>query len=90
MGRRLRDPLQVCRLAESAEATHFWAAVLVMLYICYAFFSRQWSVVADFLVQVVGNIYPIMHLRLVRGRLTRLIARGEAKRAHQPLVHNST
>jgi len=62
--------------AEYAEACHFWAAVLFTPYVLYAVLHRQWIVAAWFtLAQVLVNVYPILHLRLVRERLTRTLAR---------------
>ncbi len=57
---------------ESAEAPHFWAAALIVAYMAYACIQGWWSVVFWFaLVQIAGNLYPILHLRWVRGRLKR-------------------
>ena len=76
LDRKRRDPLQVRRQAESAEATHFWAAVLFMPYVTFAGLNGMWSVVAWFLLaQVLVNVYPILHLRHIRGRLDRTIRR---------------
>jgi hypothetical protein len=62
----------VQRHIESSEAAHLWAAVLVTPYMVYACGQGWWSVVAWLAaVQAVVNIYPILHLRLVRGRLQR-------------------
>lgn len=62
------------RKLEAAEAIHFWAAVLFTPYIAYilsrGFFAEAFLFV---LIQVVFNLYPILHLRLVRARLTRLL-----------------
>jgi len=70
------DPLKVRLQAESGEAAHFWAAVLLTFYIGYMWFKGEWSVVGYLLlVQIVVNLYPILHLRFVRGRLDRLITR---------------
>ena len=72
--RRRREPLEVRRQAESAEASHFWAAVLFMPFIALAAVTGQWSFVAGFLLaQVLVNVYPILHLRHIRGRLDRTI-----------------
>lgn len=77
-----RDPLQVRRLAESAEATHFWAVVVFMPYIAFAGLIGRWNVVAGFLLaQLFVNVYPILHLRHVRGRLDRVIRRVGAAQA---------
>jgi hypothetical protein len=71
-----RDPLKVRLQAESAEATHFWAAVLVTPYVALAAVTGKWSIVTWFsLAQVVVNVYPILHLRHIRGRLDRTIRR---------------
>jgi hypothetical protein len=71
-----RDPLKVCLQVESGEAAHFWAAVLLMPYIGYAGLNGELSVVGWFLLaQVLVNLYPILHLRLVRGRLGRLVTK---------------
>lgn len=62
--------------AECAEASHFWVAVLFAPYVLYAALHRQWTVAAWFtLAQVLVNIYPILHLRHVRERLTRTLGR---------------
>jgi hypothetical protein len=59
-----------CRL-ESSEAIHFWAAVLFTPYIVYIGTRGLIAQTILFVVvQVVFNIYPIMHLRLVRARLS--------------------
>ena len=87
LDRDRRDPLQVRLLVESAEATHFWAAVLIMPYVIFAGLNGMWHVVAWFsLVQVLVNVYPILHLRHIRGRLDRTIRRisaAQAGRANQ-------
>jgi 1,4-dihydroxy-2-naphthoate octaprenyltransferase len=71
-----RDPLKVRLQAESAEASHFWAAVLFMPCIALAAVAGKWSIVAWFsLAQVLVNVYPILHLRHIRGRLDRTIRR---------------
>ena len=65
------DLSEVRLRAESGEASHFWAAVLFTPYVMLAGMNGQWSVVAWFsLAQVLVNIYPILHLRHVRWRLT--------------------
>jgi len=67
--------------AETSEANHFWAAVLFTPYVVYAALQRQWNVVAWFtLAQVLVNVYPILHLRLVRERLTRAVGRMSRRR----------
>lgn len=76
LGERQGDLLEVRVRAESGEANHFWAAVLFTPYVMFAGLSGQWRVAAWFsLTQVLVNVYPILHLRHVRGRLTRAISR---------------
>jgi hypothetical protein len=71
-----RDYLAVRRQAESAEASHFWAAVLFMPWIAAAAAAGKWSIAAWFsLAQVLVNVYPILHLRHIRGRLERTLRR---------------
>lgn len=61
------------RKIESAEAVHFWAAVLFTPYIAYILLRGLFAMAFLFvLIQIVFNLYPILHLRLVRARLTRL------------------
>ena len=68
------DPTKVQTQIEGAEAAHFWAAALVIPYMVFACVQNWWGVIFWFMVvQVVGNVYPILHLRWARGRLTRVI-----------------
>ena len=68
------DPARVQAQIEGAEAAHFWAAAVVIPYMVFAGVQNWWGVLFWFMVvQVVGNVYPILHLRWVRGRLTRVI-----------------
>ena len=79
LDRQRRHPLQVRHLAESAEASHFWALVLFTPYVVFAALSAMWNVAAWFLLaQLLVNVYPVLHLRHVRGRLDRIIHRMEA------------
>ena len=81
LSRGRRDPPAIARLVESAEASHFYAALLLVPWMaCYAWTGRWAAFAGLLLVQVVGNAYPIMHLRSVRGRLERIgrRARGAA------------
>jgi Glycosyl-4,4'-diaponeurosporenoate acyltransferase len=72
LGHRRRDPLEVRLRAESAEAIHFWAAVLFTPCIVLAAATGKWSTLAWFLwAQLLVNVYPILHLRHTRWRLNR-------------------
>ena len=73
---QLRDVADVRAQLEAAEAAHFWAALVVVPYIGLALLGRSWGAVLGLsLVEVVGNVYPILHLRLIRGRVERLEGR---------------
>lgn len=77
-----RDPRRVRARAASAEASHFWAAVLFTPFIVVAIVAGRWSVAAWFcLAQVLVNVYPILHLRHVRGRLDRTLQRAGSGRS---------
>jgi hypothetical protein len=82
------DRSSICRQIESAEAIHFWAAILLMPYLVFGLWARKWGVVAGFAaVQIFGNAYPIMHLRYVRGRLDRILrSRGDGGAIRQAIV----
>jgi len=69
------DLLRLHRRAISSEAIHFWAMVLFMPYILFVWFQGDVGTATIFMaIQVLFNIYPILHLRTLRGRLDRLIA----------------
>lgn len=75
---RERDLPELLRRMEAAEAIHFWAAVLFMPYIVYIAVRGLFAEAVLFvLVQVVFNLYPILHLRLARARLIRFLALRE-------------
>ena len=75
------DLQSLYRQAASAEATHFWAALLFTPYIAFVWAQGHRGVATLFLlVQVLFNVYPILHLRLLRGRLDGMCARRLAKR----------
>ena len=59
---------------ENAEAAHFWSGIATMGYLAFAWMRGGWSSVAALaLFNLVVNLYPILHLRLVRGRLERAL-----------------
>ena len=81
VARQRHDPQAICRLVESAEAIHFWAGILLLPILAYFAAGRRWLPFCGFLLlQIVGNLYPIMHLRSVRGRLERVCRRGSGER----------
>jgi hypothetical protein len=75
------DPLIVQAQIESAEAAHFLAAALLLPYIVYACAQGWWTAAAWLMVvQIGGNLYPILHLRWVRVRIKRLHHRASSSR----------
>ena len=74
---------------EAAEASHFWAAALVLPYMVYVVFQRRWGALCFVSVaQAFVNVYPVMHLRLTRHRLERLAARMGANGAGRDRSRN--
>jgi hypothetical protein len=77
----LRDKTRVGAEVEAAEASHFWAAVLVAPYMAYLSLHETWvPLFWVSLAQLLINVYPIMHLRLTRHRLERIASRMESRR----------
>jgi hypothetical protein len=84
LSRGRRGMVEVYRLAESAEASHFWAAVLFTPWIGYVGFTgRAREAAALLAVQVAFNVYPILHLRIVRERLDRHVQGWRARPARR-------
>jgi hypothetical protein len=76
-----RDLVRVRARLEAAEASHFWAAALVVPYLAYVSLMAMWSALLGVsFVQVLVNVYPVMHLRLSRHRLDRLSSRRSSMR----------
>ncbi|GJI96236.1 hypothetical protein RugamoR57_29540 [Duganella caerulea] len=72
-----RSVAKLSRRVESSEAIHFWAAIGFTPYIAYTLSRALYLEAVVFLmVQLVVNIYPILHLRLVRARLDRISRNG--------------
>jgi len=77
LGGGARDTVMLSVQLEAAEASHFWAALLVVPYMVHVWLQGAWSAVFWVsLAQVLVNAYPVMHLRLTRWRLDRLAARA--------------
>lgn len=57
---------------ENAEAAHFWGGLITMLYLAFAW-AQGWrsAFVSVIIFNLVVNVYPILHLRSVRGRIER-------------------
>ena len=68
-----RSLAELSRKVESTEAIHFWAALLFTPYIVYTWSRGLVAEAALFvLIQVLFNVYPILHLRIVSARLSRV------------------
>jgi Glycosyl-4,4'-diaponeurosporenoate acyltransferase len=81
LSRKHPDPPKVYRQIEAAEAAHFWAALLFTPYIGYVWLrgNHLREAVVLLLFQIFFNVYPILHLRIVRGRLDRVVQRQHAR-----------
>ena len=76
LGGGRRDLQALYRHARASEATHFWAAVLFAPYIGYLAWSGRWVLAVLFLaIHLLFNVYPILHLRALRGRLDGVVRR---------------
>jgi hypothetical protein len=64
--------IEALRQVEAAEAAHWWAAMLLCVF--NSAVQGWWGVVGWFvLIQIFGNLCPILHLRWVRIRLKPMI-----------------
>lgn len=60
-----------------SEGVHFWAVVATIPFLACAVFLGWWdSVLWVIAFQFVFNLYPVFHLRYVRGRLERVMSRS--------------
>jgi hypothetical protein len=70
------DIQALARELEQAEASHSIALLLVALYMLLAAAKGWWPAFAGLAtLNLTANLYPILHLRLSRARLTALAAR---------------
>jgi hypothetical protein len=75
-----RDRAALTALLESAEASHFWAGLLVLPYVVYASIHGAWATVFWIgVAQALVNAYPIAHLRLARSRVERIVRKASAQ-----------
>ena len=78
----LQEAARVAAELEAAEASHFWAAVLVVPYMVHAARTGSWGALLGIsLAQLTINVYPVMHLRMSRHRLGRFSQRRSSQRA---------
>lgn len=76
-----QDLRSLYRQAASAEAIHFWAAVLFTPYIAFVWARGHRGIATLFLlIQMLFNVYPMLNLRLVRARLDAVCAKRLGKR----------
>jgi Glycosyl-4,4'-diaponeurosporenoate acyltransferase len=76
------DLVRLSAQLESAEAAHLWAGAVLVPYMAYAFVAGMWRTVLCFtIVQVIGNAYPMMHLRATRSRVDRYASKMSLRRA---------
>jgi hypothetical protein len=79
------DLRHLYRRVASGEATHFWAAVLFTPYIGFLYLTGRPGVATLFLfIQLAMNVWPILHLRSVRGRLDVLLSSQQMRQRKPP------
>lgn len=84
----LRDTPRVVAELEAAEASHVWAALLVVPYMAYLAWHGFWAPLAWItLAQAFINVYPILHLRHTRHRFDRLASRSGPRRPGAGRLH---
>ena len=82
--RRPESPDFVLLQVQAAEACHFWAFFAALPYLAHALLHEWWAaVVVICVVEIVGNVYPYLHLRYTRCRLNGFIIRS-TERAKTP------
>jgi len=70
------DSALVLRGIQEDEEIHGWSLLLGVPWLVFWLVrGLWWSVAASIAVQILWNIYPILHLRLTRGRMEHCIAR---------------
>lgn len=81
----LRDDMKLGAVQaqiKSAEVAHFLAATVLLPWMAFAIVDRRWLGFGCLtLVQIFGNLYPILHLRLARVRIARLEHRWVGSKA---------
>lgn len=61
-----------------AEAAHLCVAFLLKAYMIYALAQKLWSIsIIFFLIQPLLNVYPMLHLRYARNRLSEFAWKGQ-------------
>jgi len=79
---------RTCRLVEAAEAAHLYAVVVLLPWIAHVWSLGQLGpALVLVLVEAFFNIYPILHLRTVRGRLEHSLQRSHPRHASVEATH---
>lgn len=82
---RARDLAAVRADIETAEAAHLWAMLLIMPYAFFVAIQGRWSTLLWLALFNLGiNVYPVLHLRFARARLTRVHERKLLLRLPHP------
>jgi hypothetical protein len=75
------DSKSLLQELEGAEAAHTIALLLVSVYQALAAVEGWWWAAAGLtILNLAGNLYPVLHLRLSRARVTALLPRGDRRR----------
>jgi Glycosyl-4,4'-diaponeurosporenoate acyltransferase len=76
------DSARVLRGLQEAEEIHIWSVLLCFPWLVFWCMQGLWfSAASSLAVHALLNVYPILHLRLTRGRMERYAARF-ARRKH--------
>ncbi len=76
LGARSYDLKTICARMEESEAAHLLVALFLIPYCLLAWSRAWWSTLACLLlVSLFMNVYPILHLRWVRGRSEGILQR---------------
>ena len=79
-----RDPQTVLRGIRDAEAVHLWALVFCCPLLVFWGLEGWWrSMVWSAAVHLPLNIYPVLHLRHVTGRVEAYVAKCEKRKGYQ-------
>jgi hypothetical protein len=80
-----RNPRVVLQGIHAAETVHLWALLFCSPWLVFWIAQGWWaSLVCGLLVHVPLNVYPVLHLRYVTGRLERCAARTRRRARARP------
>jgi hypothetical protein len=82
LGACSNDASRVLRGMQTAESVHIWSALCCLPLILFWAMNKAWaSVGISFAVNLMLNVYPVLHLRLARGRIVKFLKSRHARRA---------